>query len=318
MERILVTGCAGFIGFHLCKRLLEEGCTIFGVDSMNSYYSVALKKDRLNILESNKKFSFKKIDIADYPSLKKHLLSIKFDKIVNLAAQAGVRYSLSNPHSYIDSNIKGFMNILEISRQLEIKGLVFASSSSTYGLKSNAEPISEKNCTDEPISIYGATKKANELMAHSYHSLYGLKATGLRFFSVYGPWGRPDMAIYKFTKNILLGKEIKVYNKGNMSRDFTFISDIVDGIKLALEKNFGFEIFNLGRSIPINLIDLIRMLEKILNKKAIINYSSMQLGDVKNTCADISHAKNKLGYNPKVGINNGLKSFTDWFISKKN
>ena len=311
-ERILVTGCAGFIGMHLCKSLLDDGYNVLGIDNLNEYYDPRLKKDRLKILENYDLFSFLKIDIIDLNKLSNTFRDFNPSKVVNLAAQAGVRYSILNPHAYIDTNIAGFMNVLECCRKNNVSGLIYASSSSVYG-GNEKTPFSESDNVDNPISIYAATKKANELMANTYNKLYNLKSTGLRFFTVYGPWGRPDMAISIFTKKILNNKPIQIFNFGKMHRDFTYIDDIVDGIISALKNNFSLKIFNLGNSKSENLLDVVSLIEKELDKKAIIELAPMQMGDVENTFADIEKAKDDLGFEPKIGVDTGIPNFVNWF-----
>jgi len=270
----------------------------------------------LKQLSTYENFKFEKIDISDKKALSNIFIAYKPLKVVNLAAQAGVRYSLTNPQAYIKSNIEGFVNILESCRHYGVEGLIYASSSSVYG-GNEKSPFSEKDRIDNPISIYGATKISNELMAKSYYSLYDLKSTGLRFFTVYGPWGRPDMAMYIFTKKILENKPIQLFNHGVMDRDFTYIEDIISGVVAALESNFDNEIFNLGNNKSESLTDLVKIIEKKLNKKAIIEFEPMQLGDVKKTFADIEKAKNKLGYNPKFNVEKGVENFIDWYLSYK-
>ena len=270
--KVLVTGCSGFIGMHVCKKLLNEGYIVYGIDNVNNYYDPLLKKNRNKLLINYKNFTFKNVDIVDYKSLNIVFKQFKPQKVINLAAQAGVRYSLENPNAYIETNIQGFMNILECVRHHEIEGLIYASSSSVYGGNKKI-PFSVSDRVDNPISIYAATKKANELMANSYSNLYNLNTTGLRFFTVYGPWGRPDMAMYIFTKNILEGKEIPIFNRGKMRRDFTYIDDIVEGVKSSLEKNYKCEIFNLGNNNIEDLMDVVSTIEKSLNKKAKIKIS---------------------------------------------
>ena len=315
-QKILVTGSSGFIGFHLCKKLLNYGYEVLGVDNMNTYYSVKLKKDRLSILSLEKNYSFKNVDISNLKALESAFKDYKPCKVVNLAAQAGVRYSLKNPHAYIQSNINGFMNILECCKNFDIKGLIYASSSSVYGLNEKT-PFSIDDRVDFPMSIYAATKRSNELMAHSYSHLYGLNTTGLRFFSVYGPWGRPDMAIYIFVERIQSGKSILLFNDGIMKRDFTFIDDIVSGIINAVKKNYKCEIFNLGNSKPENLLNIVAIIEDFLGKKAVIEYRGMQPGDVEKTFADINHSNNLLNYNPKISIEKGIPLFIKWFNKYK-
>jgi UDP-glucuronate 4-epimerase len=314
---ILITGAAGFIGYHLCKKLLDEGNIILGVDNLNSYYNPKLKLNRLNQLKSYNNFKFEKIDISNRKLITSVFKKFKPNKVINLAAQAGVRYSLQNPYAYIDSNLVGFLNILELCRQNETEGFIYASSSSVYG-ENKKIPFSIKDRVDKPISLYAASKKANELIAYSYSHLYDLHTTGLRFFTVYGPWGRPDMAYYIFTKKILNEEPISVFNNGNMKRDFTFIDDIILGTKTAIEKNYKFEIFNLGNNKSINLLDFIKTIENKLNKKAIINFEPMQSGDVKETYADISESEEKLGFKPKISINEGIPKFIEWYKSYYN
>jgi len=314
---ILITGAAGFIGYHLCKELLDEDNNILGVDNLNDYYDRKLKLRRLDQLKSYKNFKFEKIDICDRKLISVTFNKFKPNKVVNLAAQAGVRYSLENPYVYIDSNIVGFLNILELCRHNETEGLIYASSSSVYG-ENKKIPFSIKDRVDKPISLYAASKKANELIAHSYSHLYGLHTTGLRYFTVYGPWGRPDMAYYIFTKKIINEEPISVFNNGNMKRDFTFIDDIILGTKAAIEKNYRFEIFNLGNNKSINLLDFIKTIENKLNKKAIINFEPIQSGDVKETFADISESEEKLGFKPKISIEEGIPKFIEWYKSHYN
>ena len=314
---ILITGAAGFIGYHLCKKLLDEDNNILGVDNLNNYYSLSLKLKRLNQLKSYKNFKFKKVDISNRELISPIFNKFKPKKVINLAAQAGVRYSLQNPYAYIDSNLVGFLNILELCRQNKTEGFIYASSSSVYG-DSKKIPFSIQDRVDRPISLYAASKKTNELIAHSYSHLYGLHTTGLRFFTVYGPWGRPDMAYYIFTKKILNGEPISVFNNGNMKRDFTFIDDIILGTKAAIEKNYSFEIFNLGNNKSVNLLDFIKTIENKLNKKAIINFQPMQSGDVKETYADISETEEELGFKPKTSIDEGIPKFIKWYKSYYN
>jgi UDP-glucuronate 4-epimerase len=310
--KILITGAAGFIGYHLSRSLLEEGYQILGVDNLNNYYSKNLKFARLELLRSNKYFSFEKVDIANRQSISSIFKKFKPNKVVNLAAQAGVRYSLQNPHAYSNTNILGFINLIELSRQNEVEGFIYASSSSVYGLNKKV-PFSEKDQTDKPVSLYGASKKSNELIAIAYNNLYGLKTTGLRYFTVYGPWGRPDMAYFIFTKKILANQTISVFNNGKMSRDFTFIDDIVCGTKSAIKKNYNCEIFNLGNNTNEKLMDLILLLENELSKKAKINFLPMQSGDVKKTYADIKKSSKKLNFKPKISIYEGIPEFIYWY-----
>jgi len=316
-KTILVTGCAGFIGMHLTKSLINDGHSVVGVDNLNNYYDVSLKKERLKILSQNKKFKFVKLDISDKNEIESLFKKIKPYKVVNLAAQAGVRYSIENPNAYINSNVVGFMNILECCRNYSAEGLIYASSSSVYG-SNEKSPFSVKDRTDSPISIYAASKKANELMAHTYSHLYGLHTTGLRFFTVYGPWGRPDMAMYIFTKKILLNEKIEVYNHGSMSRDFTFIDDIIDGVKSSLNENYKCELFNLGNNRVEKLMDMIKIIENYLQRKADIRFMEMQAGDVKKTNADIEYSKKMINFNPKTQLSEGIPLFIDWFLKFNN
>ena len=311
MEKIIVTGCAGFIGMSLCKELLEENYVVAGIDDLNDYYDIALKNDRLKILDLFENFEFYKCDISNLKTLQDVFQKFKPSKVVNLAAQAGVRYSLKDPHIYIKSNVTGFMNILECCRIFEVEGLIYASSSSVYG--ESTPPFKETNNVDSPISIYAATKISNELMAKSYSHLYGLHTTGLRFFTVYGPWGRPDMGIFIFTEKIKTGQVLSLFNKGDLKRDFTFIDDIVCGIKVSILKNFYCEVFNLGNSKTENLMDIISLIEEELNKKAKINLMDMQLGDVKETMADIQKSKKMLNFNPQISIKEGIPLFIEWY-----
>lgn len=328
--RILVTGAAGFIGFHTAKRFLEEGHSVVGIDSINSYYDPELKFARLNELGIGRQaetwgtpvqsgrypeFSFIRMKLEDRAAMESLFKEDCFGRVIHLAAQAGVRYSLDHPHEYIDSNIVGFLNILEGCRHGKVKHLVYASSSSVYG-NSNEFPFKESANVDYPISLYAATKKSNELMAYTYSHLYGLKATGLRFFTVYGPWGRPDMAYFKFTKAILEGKPISVYNQGDLYRDFTYIDDIVEGISRIVQKTHGetYKIFNIGNNNPIQLNHYIQVLEKVLGKKAMINYEPMQPGDVYRTGADISTLEHSVDWKPSTDISVGLTSFFEWYV----
>ena len=310
--KILVTGSAGFIGYHLCNSLLNDGYDILGIDNINNYYNKNLKLQRLEILKKYKNFNFKKIDISNRENVAKIFKNFKPYKVINLAAQAGVRFSIVNPYAYIDSNIIGFINLIEISKQNDVNGFIYASSSSVYGGNKKL-PFSESDMTNDPISLYGATKKSNELIANSYSSLYGLNTTGLRYFTVYGPWGRPDMAYFSFTKKILAEEPIEVYNNGKMKRDFTFIDDIILGTKSALEKNYKCEIFNLGNNNNEELMDLIKVLENELSKEAIVKFLPMQSGDVIETYANIEKSIEKLNFNPKTSIQDGIPKFIDWF-----
>lgn len=332
MNNILVTGAAGFIGFHIVKRLLEDDCMVFGIDNLNTYYDVDLKLDRLRALGIDikdkscitkkqikgsqfEKFTFKQIDIADQVKLNRLFHSKKFDIVINLAAQAGVRYSITNPNDYIQSNIVGFFNVLEACRQNQIKHLIYASSSSVYG-NNDTFPFKELEKIDQPLSLYAATKSSNELMAHSYSHLYKLHTTGLRFFTVYGPWGRPDMAPFIFTKAIMEGKPIKVFNNGNLQRDFTYIEDIIDGIVAVTKKPCqpgDYKIFNIGNNKPENLLYFIEVIEKHTHKKALKELLPMQAGDIYKTCADISLLHEWCGYKPKVSLDKGMGKFIEWY-----
>ncbi len=333
---VLVTGCAGFIGFHYAKKLLElNEYFVIGIDNLNEYYDVKLKNDRLDILKNYANFKFFKISLEDRKNLEDIFRTYKIDYVINLAAQAGVRYSLHNPYSYIDSNIVGFINLLECCRHNKIKHLVFASSSSVYGLNTKM-PFSVKHNVDHPISLYAATKKANELMAHTYSYLYGLPCTGLRFFTVYGPWGRPDMALFKFTRAILEGKPIDVYNYGKMERDFTYIDDIVEGVyrvmHLIPKANPGwnsdnpdpsssicpYKIYNIGNNNSVSLEYFIEVIEKCLGKKAKKNYMDMQPGDVPKTYADIDELTKDTGFKPVTKIEQGIPRFIEWYLSYYN
>lgn len=310
--KILVTGGAGFIGSHLAKKLVERGDEVVIVDNFNSYYEPKLKHDRIEIFLRDKKFKLYKIDIVNFEDLGGVFKRHKFDKIVHLAAQAGVRYSLTHPFVYLDTNITGTVNLLELCKKYGVNDFVYASSSSVYGGNKKI-PFSECDRVDQPISLYAASKKADELMAHTYHHLYKINCVGLRFFTVYGPWGRPDMALFKFTKNILAGRQIEVYGQGKMNRDFTFIDDIIAGILLVLDKNFKYEIFNLGNSHSEKLLDFINLIEKNLGKKAKIKLMPMQMGDVRATAADICKAKKILGWRPKTRILEGIGKFVEWY-----
>jgi len=310
--KILVTGAAGFIGFHLSKSLLIDGMEVLGIDNINDYYDPSLKQARLEELNSFKNFKYEKIDIANKESLAKSFQSFTPNKVVNLAAQAGVRYSIENPYTYMETNLVGFLNVIELCRHNDIEGLVYASSSSVYGSNTKI-PFSVSDRVDSPISLYAASKKSNELIAHAYSHLYGLRTTGLRFFTVYGPWGRPDMAMYIFTQKILNGEPIPVFNGGDMKRDFTYIDDIVSGTRAAIDKNYKCEIFNLGNHISENLMDMIGLIEKELGKQAIIDFQPMQPGDVKESFAEIKKSKEKLGFIPKTSIKNGIPKFIKWY-----
>jgi UDP-glucuronate 4-epimerase len=309
---LLVTGAAGFIGFHLCKSLLEDKHEVIGLDNLNNYYDVKLKNDRLSILKQYEKFTFLKIDISNYEELLESFKKYKFDKVINLAAQAGVRYSIENPFAYLSSNLVGFLNIIELSKKFKINGFIYASSSSVYGSNKKI-PFSVEDRVDSPISLYAASKRSNELIAHSYSHLFDLKTTGLRFFTVYGPWGRPDMAMYIFANKIYSNQPINLFNNGKMKRDFTYIDDIVKGIRLAIDKNYNCEIFNLGNNKSEDLMDVVDCIEKNLNLKATLNFLPMQSGDVKNTNADINKSIKMLGFHPITNINAGIKNFINWY-----
>jgi len=314
MEKILVTGSSGFIGMHTCKSLLDDGYVVCGIDNMNDYYDVALKEARLNLLSKYDHFTFYNVDISNLDDVEKTFKLFKPQKVVNLAAQAGVRYSMKNPHAYIKSNIVGFTNIIEACRQFNIYGLIYASSSSVYG-GNDKIPFSFGDRVDKPMSVYAATKKSNELIAYSYNHLYGLNTTGLRFFTVYGPWGRPDMAMYIFADKIRNGEKIKVFNYGKMQRDFTYIDDIVSGIMASIECNYRCEIFNLGNNRSENLMDMIGLIEKEMNSKAKIDFEDIQPGDIEKTIADIEYSKKKLNYQPRTSIHEGIPKFIDWYKS---
>lgn len=310
---ILITGCAGFIGAHLTKKLLDSNHHIFGIDNLNDYYSVELKKARLkHLIGENKNFVFQKADICDKKKLDEIFSKNNFDLVIHLAAQAGVRYSLVNPYIYEKTNIGGTLNILEAIRHNQLKPkLIFASSSSVYG-DNKQIPFKENDPCNKPASFYGATKKAGELMVGAYHKLYGIKSCSLRFFTVYGPWGRPDMAYYTFTKKISAGEPIDLFQNGTQ-RDFTYIDDIVEAISRLVQKEFDFEIINLGNSRPERLDKFVEILEKCIGKKAEIKLKKLPPGDIKATYADISKAKKLLGWKPKTNIEEGLKEFVDWY-----
>ena len=314
MQKILITGAAGFIGYHLSRSLLKDGAIILGIDNLNNYYDTGLKEQRLKRLKGFKNFTFKKIDLINEKKLNNVFLNFNPSIVIHLAAQAGVRYSIENPRAYLDSNLIGFHNVIEQCRRCKINKLIYASSSSIYGLNEKI-PFSVNDKTDYPVSLYGATKKSNELVAHAYSHLYGLKTIGLRFFTVYGPWGRPDMAYFSFTKKIIEGRKIEVFNHGNMQRDFTYIDDIVDGIRNTIDKDFNFEIFNLGNSKSEDLMTMIRIIEKELNINAKIVFKDMQAGDVFKTYADIKKSSKMLKFKPKVSLQVGLKRTIDWYKS---
>lgn len=312
MRTILLTGGAGFIGFHVANALLENGDNIIIIDNFNDYYDVKLKKDRINQIKNNKNIKIYKSDITDICDLRKIFKKHKIDKVCHLAAQAGVRYSLKDPFRYELTNNLGTLNILELCKEFKIKDFIFASSSSVYGGNEKI-PFSENDKVDTPISVYAATKKTNELYAYTYHHLYGMNCIGLRFFTVYGPWGRPDMAYFKFTKSIIENKPIDIYNFGDMKRDFTYITDIVDGILFALDNIKGYDIINLGGDNPVDLNYFISCIEKSVGKKAKKKFLPMQEGDLKITVADVTLARKKLNYSPKIKVDKGIQLFVDWY-----
>ena len=327
---ILVTGAAGFIGYHVARRLLERGDEVMGIDNLNPYYDPKLKEARVGLLGEFDRFKFVLLDIANRAEMASLFRQQRPRRVIHLAAQAGVRYSIENPFAYIESNVFGFQNILEGCRHGSVEHLVFASSSSVYGLNTR-QPFSEHHNTDHPLSLYGATKKANELMAHSYAHLYGLPTTGLRFFTVYGPWGRPDMALFKFTRGILAGEPIPVFNEGRMIRDFTYIDDIVEGVIRILDRvpspnqawksddpdpatsSAPYRIYNIGNNRPVELMTYIAVLEKALGKKARLDLLPMQPGDVPSTMADVSDLERDTGFRPKTTVEEGIARFVTWY-----
>jgi UDP-glucuronate 4-epimerase len=321
--KILITGSAGFIGFHLSLKLLEMNYTVVGVDNINKYYSQKLKKNRLNILKKQRNFFFFKKNINISKQLEEVFRKHKFQVIINLAAEVGVRSSLENPKGHIESNIIGFFNILEFSKKYKIKHLIYASSSSVYGANKKI-PYSIEDKIDKPVSLYAATKYSNELMAYTYSHLYSLPTTGLRFFTVYGPWGRPDMAVYSFTESILANKKLSVFNKGRNYRDYTYIDDIVDGIVKSIQflpkknKKLPFDIFNLGNKKTTSTINLIKTIEKELNKKAKLKLTSAAPGDVVRTLASIKYTTAKIGYKPKINLGEGIERFVEWYKKYNN
>lgn len=335
MPRILVTGAAGFIGLHVARRLLDRGDQVAGLDNLNSYYEVQIKRDRLSQLTVSPAFEFRQIDLTDEAPVRELFETFRPERVVHLAAQAGVRYSLENPRSYIDSNLVGFLNILENCRHHNVQHLVFASSSSVYGGNSQM-PFSVHQNVDHPLSLYAATKKSNELMAHSYSHLFGLPTTGLRFFTVYGPWGRPDMAMFLFAKAILAGKPIDVFNHGRMQRDFTYIDDVVEGVIRTLDHTAApnsqwssdrpdpatsrapYRIYNIGNNNPVELLYLIETLEKELGRPAIRNLLPMQPGDVPATYADVDDLVRDVGFGPATSIEEGVRRFAAWYRSYYN
>ena len=330
MRKILVTGAVGFIGFHLSRRLLAMGNSVVGLDNLNSYYEVTLKQARLKLLEGCENFSFIRANLADREAMEGLFGENRFEIVINLAAQAGVRYSIDHPNIYMESNLVGFLNILEGCRHHEVKHLVFASSSSVYGANTRM-PFAVRDNVDHPISLYAATKKANELMAHAYASLYGLPCTGLRFFTVYGPWGRPDMALFLFTRAILENRPIDIFNEGRMKRDFTYIDDIVEGLVRVMERipepnpdwrgdspdpssSFApYRLYNIGNNRPVALMEFIKVLEEQLGRRAIRNYLPMQAGDVPATCADVDDLMAAVGFKPVTPITEGIRYFVAWY-----
>lgn len=310
---ILVTGAAGFIGFHVTQELLARGLEVIGIDSINEYYDPSLKQKRLKILEKEKNFVFEKLDMCDYDKLTAMFNKYKPEKVCHLAAQAGVRYSITHPFAYQKSNNEGFLNVLELSRNNQVSNFVYASSSSVYGSNTKL-PFSETDPVETPISLYAATKRSNELVAHSYSHLYNIPCSGLRFFTVYGPWGRPDMALFIFTKSIIEGTPIQIYNEGKMLRNFTYIDDIVDGVIRVLNTPKKYEIYNIGNSKAEKLLDFIDEIEKNIGKKAVREYCPMQPGDVVATMADINKIRG-LGYQPKTDIKEGIANFIKWYNS---
>lgn len=323
--KILVTGVAGFIGFHLANRLLQDGFQVYGIDNLNPYYDVSLKQARLAQLQPQTGFTFQALDLSDRAGIAQLFQEHAFDAVVNLAAQAGVRYSLENPWAYVDSNISGFVNLLEGCRQTQVNHLVFASSSSVYGTNTKV-PFAVTDNVDQPISLYAATKKANELMAHTYSHLYQLPTTGLRFFTVYGPWGRPDMAYFKFVKAIVEGKPIDIYNYGKMKRDFTYIDDVIEGIVRVLSHvpsptnrtsdmltSAPYKLYNIGNHSPVELMQFIEVIEQVLGKTAEKRLLPMQPGDVPATYADVDDLMQDVGFKPSTSIEIGIQRFVDWY-----
>lgn len=329
-NKVLVTGAAGFIGFNLSRRLLADGCEVVGLDNLNDYYDVTLKERRLEILKDSKGFAFEKCDLKDREAIRTLCEEEGFDVVVNLAAQAGVRYSLVNPHAYVDANIVGFVNILEACRHTKVKHLVYASSSSVYGANT-AMPFSVHHNIDHPVSLYAASKKSNELMAHSYSHLYNLPCTGLRFFTVYGPWGRPDMALFLFTKAILNNQPIQIFNHGKMQRDFTYIDDIIEGVVRVMGKlpqpnpdwsgkhpdpgtsYAPFKIYNIGNNSPVELMAFVEAVEEALGMTAQKEFLDLQAGDVPATYADVDDLMNDVGFKPATSIKTGIQRFVDWY-----
>lgn len=330
MAKVLVTGAAGFIGFHLCRRLLDRGDEVVGCDNLNDYYDVGLKERRLEQLSPHANFRFRRLDIADREAMTQLFASHRFDTVLHMAAQAGVRYSLTNPQAYVEANLVGFLQVLEGCRHHGVKHLVYASSSSVYGANTRM-PFSVHHNVDHPVSLYAASKKANELMAHTYSHLFNLPTTGLRFFTVYGPWGRPDMALFKFTAAILAGRPIDVFNHGRMQRDFTYIDDIVEGVLRTADRiaapnpewngdapdpgssRAPFRVYNIGNNQPVELLRFIEVLEKCLGRKAQMNLLPMQPGDVPATYADIDDLARDVGFSPRTSIEDGIAKFVAWY-----
>ncbi len=330
MRKVLVTGCAGFVGFHVCQRLLSEGDSVWGLDNLNEYYDVNLKKARLARISDHPGFHFVRMDLGEREKIVDFFRKEKFEMVVNLAAQAGVRHSLSDPYAYVDSNLTGFVNVLEGCRHSEVGHLVFASSSSVYGA-STRMPFSTHDPADHPLSLYAATKKANELMAHAYAHLYRLPATGLRFFTVYGPWGRPDMALFLFAKAILAGKLVDVFNSGKMRRDFTYIDDVIEAVVRVMERipqphshwssdtpdpassSAPYRLYNVGSHRPEELLTLLRILESKLGKKARLNMLPLQPGDAPATYADVNDLERDTGFKPRTPLEEGIERFVEWY-----
>lgn len=330
MHKILVTGSAGFIGYHTCEKLLKSGYEVVGIDNLNGYYDVSLKEARLSRLQGKRNFSFLRLDLADRAGMEKLFSSQHFDTVIHLAAQAGVRYSIENPHAYIDSNLVGFINILEGCRHHQVQHLTYASSSSVYGANTTL-PFSIHDNVDHPLSLYAATKKANELMAHTYSNLYKLPTTGLRFFTVYGPWGRPDMALFLFTDAIIKGRPIDVFNHGQMQRDFTYVDDIVEGVVRVAARPAEpnplwsgadpdpgssfcpWRVYNIGNHSPVELLYFIRTIEEKLGRKAQLNLLPLQPGDVPSTCADVTDLMRDVDFQPATSIDVGIGHFIDWY-----
>jgi UDP-glucuronate 4-epimerase len=315
---LLVTGAAGFIGMHSCLRLLGRGHDVLGIDNLNAYYDPALKRARLELLRAQPKFAFEKVDISESAALGALFESQRFDVVLHLAAQAGVRYSLENPGAYVSANVAGFLNVLEGCRKSKIPHLCYASSSSVYGANTEL-PFREEHRVDRPVSLYAATKRANELMAHSYAELYGMACTGLRFFTVYGPWGRPDMALFIFTRAILEGKPIRVFNGGDMLRDFTYVDDIVEAVTAIVERPHpgakGARLFNIGHGSPVKLMDFVHAIERTLGRKAQIELAPMQPGDVRATYASTERLRAEIGDAPATTIETGVERFISWYRS---